>query len=74
VHLAEQAVTPILADSLYGGRPAHEPLASIANTLGRQALHAAVLGFTHPITRQRLCFSSALPDDMKLALVALRAV
>jgi 23S rRNA pseudouridine1911/1915/1917 synthase len=32
--------------------------------LTRQALHAAVLGFVHPITGERLRFERGLPDDL----------
>ena len=31
----------------------------------RQALHAAELGFTHPVTKRRLSFSSPMPPDMQ---------
>lgn len=31
----------------------------------RQALHAKILGFTHPITREKMFFDSVLPDDMQ---------
>jgi 23S rRNA pseudouridine1911/1915/1917 synthase len=31
----------------------------------RQALHAAEIGFTHPVTKHRLSFSSAMPADMQ---------
>jgi 23S rRNA pseudouridine1911/1915/1917 synthase len=31
----------------------------------RCALHARVLGFTHPITQKELYFESELPEDMK---------
>lgn len=31
----------------------------------RQALHARTLGFTHPVTGERLQFDSELPEDMK---------
>jgi len=51
------------------GRPrdeAHEP------EFGRQALHAARLAFTHPVTRRRVEFTAALPDDMKGLLRKLR--
>jgi 23S rRNA pseudouridine1911/1915/1917 synthase len=37
----------------------------------RQALHAAVLGFTHPITKHRLSFQSEVPDDMQELFTAL---
>ena len=30
----------------------------------RQALHARTLGFTHPVTKERLHFEAALPEDM----------
>jgi len=30
----------------------------------RLALHAALLGFTHPVTKERLRFESALPDEL----------
>jgi 23S rRNA pseudouridine1911/1915/1917 synthase len=32
--------------------------------LERQALHAAVLGFVHPITRETLRFETPLPADL----------
>jgi 23S rRNA pseudouridine1911/1915/1917 synthase len=72
VHLAEQAGTPVLADPLYG-RPAVDPqLSQVANELGRQALHAAVLGFVHPISGDVLRIESPLPSDMQQALRRLR--
>lgn len=36
--------------------------------LPRQALHARVLGFTHPKTGQHLRFEAALPEDMKTVI------
>ena len=39
----------------------------------RQALHAAELGFDHPVTGERLRFESPLPDDMDALIEALRA-
>lgn len=74
VHLAEQAGTPLLADWLYGREPGSEDLLAIAQTLGRQALHAAVLGFVHPITAQTLRFESELPSDLRRALSSLYAI
>jgi 23S rRNA pseudouridine1911/1915/1917 synthase len=38
----------------------------------RQALHAAELGFVHPVTGQRLEFQMPLPDDMNRLLERLR--
>jgi 23S rRNA pseudouridine1911/1915/1917 synthase len=72
--LSEQTKTPLLADALYGRVPAAADLAKIATTLGRQALHAAVLGFTHPITQQALRFEVAPPADFAQALASLRAL
>jgi 23S rRNA pseudouridine1911/1915/1917 synthase len=40
--------------------------------LGRQALHAAVLGFNHPVTLETLRFESAPPADMQRLEAALR--
>lgn len=31
----------------------------------RQALHARTLGFTHPVTREQMSFSSSFPQDME---------
>jgi AAA+ superfamily predicted ATPase len=36
-----------------------------ASGLKRQALHAAVLGFVHPVTGQPLRFETAPPEDMQ---------
>jgi 23S rRNA pseudouridine1911/1915/1917 synthase len=74
VHLAEQTGTPLLADWLYGHKPGGEDLQAIAAALGRQALHAAVLGFVHPVTGAKLRFESPLPTDFASALAALRAL
>jgi 23S rRNA pseudouridine1911/1915/1917 synthase len=72
VHLAEQTGTPLLADWLYGHTPGGADLQAIAATLGRQALHAAVLGFVHPITHATLRFESPMPAELATALGALR--
>jgi 23S rRNA pseudouridine1911/1915/1917 synthase len=72
VHLAEQSGTPVLGDPLYG-RPIADPwLAAIAANLGHQALHAGLLGFTHPATGSHVRWESPLPEDMRAALEALR--
>ena len=41
--------------------------------LARQALHAAVLGFVHPITGETLRFETAPPPDMSRLEALLRA-
>ena len=65
VHLASQG-SPCLGDPVYGsGSPAALVKAAIeASGLQRQALHAALLGFIHPITGAALRFETPLPDDM----------
>lgn len=65
VHLAHIGA-PCLGDPLYGaGAPAPALKAAIARAgLARQALHAAVLGFVHPITGERLRFETPLPPDL----------
>lgn len=64
VHLASIG-HPLLGDPVYGRSNAH--LRPLLQRLGfrRQALHAAVLGFIHPVTGARLRFESALPADMR---------
>lgn len=65
VHLASIGA-PCLGDPLYGsGPPAQAVRAAVAEAgLKRQALHAAVLGFRHPVTGTALRFESPLPADM----------
>ena len=71
VHLSSRGA-PILGDATYGsGSPSLPVRAAIAQAgLTRQALHAAVLGFVHPVTGESLRFETAPPADM-LALEAL---
>lgn len=66
VHLASKGA-PILGDATYGsGSPATPVRTAIAEAgLERQALHAAVLGFVHPVTRESLRFETPLPTDMQ---------
>ena len=65
VHLASKG-TPCLGDPVYGsGAPAAPVREAIAAAgLTRQALHAAVLGFRHPVTGETVRFESPLPPDM----------
>ena len=65
VHLASKGA-PCLGDPTYGSGPPAEKVRAAMREAGltRQALHAAVLGFRHPITGQALRFESALPADM----------
>ena len=70
VHLSE-AGHPLLGDPTYGRRPKDARLRAAHEALGRQALHAAVLGFVHPTTEETLRFESPLPADFQAALDAL---
>jgi 23S rRNA pseudouridine1911/1915/1917 synthase len=72
VHLSECAKTPVLGDPLYGRPTKNAWLDAIAARLGRQALHAAVLGFVHPMTGEKLLFRREPPADFTAALRALR--
>jgi 23S rRNA pseudouridine1911/1915/1917 synthase len=74
VHLAERAGTPILGDPLYGRPPKAPALRALGEALGRQALHARVLGFVHPATGEPVRWTSALPDDIETCLGALRGM
>lgn len=58
VHLASRG-HPLVADALYGGAP--------ALGLTRQALHAARLGFAHPVTGQAMSHEAPLPPDLQAA-------
>ncbi|MCI1193687.1 RluA family pseudouridine synthase [Calidifontimicrobium sp. SYSU G02091] len=58
VHLAHRG-HPLVADALYGGAP--------ALGVARQALHAARLGFAHPVSGAWLQFERPLPADLARA-------
>jgi 23S rRNA pseudouridine1911/1915/1917 synthase len=72
-HFAD-AGWPLLGDPLYGGVRREARLAGdaparlAARALGRQALHAAVLAFDHPITSARIVCEAPLPEDLRVAL------
>jgi 23S rRNA pseudouridine1911/1915/1917 synthase len=71
VHLTE-AGFPLLGDPVYGGRPRDPVARAAAEALGRQALHAATLGFPHPVSGAALRFEAPLPADFEAALASLR--
>ena len=75
VHLASKGA-PCLGDPVYGaGAPAAIVRELIAEAgLTRQALHASVLGFVHPVTGERLRFESPLPPDMAALEAGLAAL
>jgi len=55
----------VLGDPVYG-RGQADP------TLIRPMLHATVLGFVHPVTRERVEYRAPWPDDMEHAVAAFR--
>jgi 23S rRNA pseudouridine1911/1915/1917 synthase len=77
VHLAAIGC-PVLCDGLYSGRTVIEPvflrLPAGPPLLQRQALHAASITIDHPVSRERLTFSSPLPADIERMLATLRSV
>ena len=70
VHMAHIG-HPLIGDPLYGRRQ-KKSVATVRKAFSRQALHAAVLGFTHPITAEKLRFESPIPADMQELFRALR--
>jgi 23S rRNA pseudouridine1911/1915/1917 synthase len=79
VHLASIGHS-VIGDPLYGGgfkTKANKLDAAgreALRALSRQALHAAVLGFAHPVTGEHLRFESDLPADMVALEMALQGL
>lgn len=69
VHLSSHGF-PVLCDPVYGrasarlGSVRDADLLDFIKTHNGQMLHAAVLEFNHPVTGERMCFKTPLPDDM----------
>lgn len=68
---------PVFGDPDYEGRKPHsiqitnkvkEQIKELLELIPRQALHAKVLGFTHPQTGEKLRFESELPSDIQSVL------
>jgi len=75
VHLSHLHL-PVLSDSSYGrryhpSRDVPEPARDTIEQLQRQALHAEVLGFTHPITGKQIHCKAPLPEDLQALSAAL---
>ncbi len=79
VHLAH-AGHPIIGDRDYGGHFATkinilpEPAKSVATRFARPALHAATLGFSHPVSGFLCQFEAPLPDDFAELLQAFESI
>ena len=70
VHMASIG-HPLLGDAFYGGSGKTHRKTLNELSFHRQALHAATLGFIHPVTRHRLSFESGMPADMQELFTAL---
>ena len=55
----------LLGDPVYGRTPAQLRPILKGLSFNRQALHAASLGFEHPVTGKTMQFDAQLPDDMQ---------
>lgn len=77
VHMAHSGY-PLVGDPLYSRRnnPQKnftEHAKAAITAFKRQALHAYVIGFTHPVTKETLTFEIELPNDIKQLVKALEA-
>jgi len=63
---------PLIGDGLYGAssndNSHYQKSAWLDDVLHRQALHAASITFTHPITKERITCTAEMPEDMKALL------
>lgn len=76
VHLSQILHTPVLCDPLYSDFSGHlkrlaSDTASIIQDYPYQMLHAKMLGFVHPITKQELHFEAAPPAIFQEVLKSL---
>ena len=72
VHMAHLGC-PCLGDPVYGSGAPAKAVQDVLKALdfNRQALHASLLGFVHPITGEKLKFRANMPDDMQALVEAL---
>lgn len=68
---------PVVGDQVYGGKERISgvkdvKMRKIIRQLGRQALHAAILGFIHPKTQKYMEFQAPIPEDFQKVLDALQ--
>lgn len=76
VHLTHAGL-PLMGDEIYGSgfktkaSKLHPRAQTALENLGRQALHAAELGFAHPVNGEILRFSSPFPSDLSTLRAAL---
>jgi 23S rRNA pseudouridine1911/1915/1917 synthase len=72
VHMAHIG-HPLIGDSVYNNRQKTFRFGPNQSYFTRQALHAASLGFNHPVTGEKLAFVSNLPEDIQELLTYLRS-
>lgn len=79
VHLANLG-HPVFGDETYGGREPHSvnltsnmkaQIRNLLEIMPRQSLHARLLGFIHPHTKEEILLESELPADMKNIILKL---
>jgi 23S rRNA pseudouridine1911/1915/1917 synthase len=79
-HMTSQG-HPIFSDEMYGGRQVRKGSAlpkfkqfieNAFDMMPRQALHAAELGFIHPVTGKEMHFTAPLPEDFSSVLEKIR--
>ncbi|CAN5507710.1 RluA family pseudouridine synthase [soil metagenome] len=72
---------PVFGDETYGGRVPHSvnlsatikaTIKNLLELMPRQALHAKVLGFYHPMTNEKMHFEAEIPEDMRKVLDEVR--
>jgi 23S rRNA pseudouridine1911/1915/1917 synthase len=71
IHLGESG-NPLCGERIYDRTLAGSRIIPDGSGFGRPALHAASLGFEHPVTGKHLSFQSPLPADMAALLKRLR--
>ena len=71
VHMAHIG-HPLIGDATYSNRQKSYRIGPNQSIFARQALHAARLGFIHPVTGEKLQFASNLPTDIQELLSGLR--
>lgn len=75
VHMAHQGHA-LVGDPLYSGRQWRNlqdvTIRDACRSFPRQALHAARLGFSHPVTHETVEFDAPVPPDMKGLIELLR--
>ncbi len=64
VHMAHIG-HPLIGDPLYGRKRKLKQMGPNESEFARQALHAATLGFIHPISGEKMRFESPIPVDMQ---------